>query len=76
MFRNNKNYKYLIGILIGMFISIPMGYAAASYVGKGSELSYDNSNSSLTSSTAQDALDELYEIKNNPCPDGYVCTKN
>jgi hypothetical protein len=76
MLKKKKNYKFLIGGIVGILLSIPAVYAAASYIGTGSDLYYDNSKSGLSSTTAQDALDELYEIKNDPCPTGYICTKN
>ena len=48
MLRRKKNYKILIGLVIGIFISITTVYAAT-YLGSGSDLTYDNSTSGLES---------------------------
>ena len=74
MFMKKKNYKILIGLFIGIFISITTVYAVT-YVGSGSDLTYDNTNSGLTSTNVQDALDELYKDKNKECPKKLVCLK-
>lgn len=50
MFMKKKNYKILIGLFIGIFISITTVYAVT-YVGSGSDLTYDNSSSSGLEST-------------------------
>ena len=65
-----KNYKLLIGLVIGILISSTV-VLAASYTGTASDLSYDNSTSGLFSDNVQDAVDELYERLN--CPSGYYC---
>jgi hypothetical protein len=70
-----KKKKIIMDIIIGILFSIPVVYAASTYVGKGTDLSYDNTNSGLSATTAQEALDELYEMKTHPCPDGYYCIK-
>jgi hypothetical protein len=78
MLKRKKNYKLLIGFIIGMLISAT-GVYAVSYFGPSSNLTYDNSKSVLTSTNVQDALDELYYAKNHPdakCPYGYSCTAN
>ena len=72
MLRRKKNYKILIGLVIGIFISITTVYAAT-YLGSGSDLTYDNSSSGLDATTAQDAIDELYEYKK--CPKKFLCIK-
>ena len=75
MLKRRKNYKIIIGIVIGIVISITTVYAAT-YIGSGSDLTYDNGTSGLTSTNAQDALDELYKYKTfAKCPDGYICKK-
>ena len=75
MLKRRKNYKIIIGIVIGIVISITTVYAAT-YIGSGSDLTYDNGTSGLTSTNAQDALDELYKYKTSKkCPDGYICKK-
>ena len=72
MFMKKKNYKILIGLFIGIFISITTVYAVT-YIGSGSDLTYDNTSSGLTSTNVQDALDELYKYKE--CPKKFVCIK-
>ncbi len=70
--KKNYNYKILVGLVIGIFLSVTGVYAATTYVGNGVDLTYDNSKSGLSSTNVQDALDELY---GKSCPDGYVCLK-
>ena len=72
MFMEKKNYKILIGLFIGIFISITTVYAVT-YVGSASDLTYDNTNSGLKSTNVQDALVELYKYKE--CPKNFVCMK-
>ena len=72
MFKKKKNYKWIIGFVVGIVVSITTVYAAT-YLGSGSDLTYDNSSSGLTSTNVQDALDELYKYKD--CPKGYNCEK-
>jgi hypothetical protein len=66
------NYKIVLGIIVGILLSATAVYATTTYIGSGTELSYDNSKSKLNSTNIQNALDELYE---KICPDGYVCVK-
>ena len=74
----NKNYKVVIGIIIGITISIGIGVSAVAT----KDVVYDNSKSGLTSTNLQGAIDELNtkattkinEAKNE-CPDGYRCIK-
>ena len=70
--KKNYNYKILVGLVIGIFLSVTGVYAATTYVGNGVDLTYDNSKSGLSSTNVQDALNELY---GKSCPDGYVCLK-
>ena len=70
--KKNYNYKILVGLVIGIFLSVTGVYAATTYIGNGVDLTYDNSKSGLSSTNVQDALDELY---GKSCPDGYVCLK-
>ena len=54
------------------------GINAATYLYNADEVSYDNSNSTLTSTDVQSALDELYNKCNNStttCPQGVICTQ-
>ena len=46
--KNKKNYKFIIGALLGIMVPI-IGAYAVSYIGSGSDLTYDNSNSGLES---------------------------
>ena len=71
--KKNYNYKILIGLVIGIFLSVTGVYAATTYVGNGVDLTYDNSKSGLSSTNVQDALNELYG--KSACPDRYVCLK-
>ena len=67
--KSKKNYKLIIGLIIGFIFSSSIAYA--SYMGRANQLSYDPSNNWLKSTNVQDALDELYKQKG--CPMGYVC---
>ena len=61
-----KNYKFLIGLVVGLGISIGGVYAATAIAGSG--VTYSNSSSGLTSTTVQGAIDELYtktDIRNS-----------
>ena len=70
-----KNYKFIIGIFLGIFFSIVGVYAASKYTSK--SVYYNNENSSLSSDDVQGAIDELSEkakkLSNNGCPSGYAC---
>lgn len=66
------NSKILVGIILGIFLSL-VGVKAASNTEKGTNLLYNNSNSGLVSTNVQDAIDEVYN--NSVCPSGYVCVK-
>ena len=76
-FRIRKNYKFIIGFVIGIFFSITGVYAASLYVAKG--VYYSNDNSNLSSEDVQGAVDELAEKAKNfngsDCPEGYQCLK-
>ena len=71
IFKNN--YKILIGLILGVIISVGGVYAAATI--SGSTVSYSNTTSGLSSTTVQDAIDELYDKAGNTCPAGYKCSK-
>lgn len=76
-FRIRKNYKFIIGFVIGIFFSITGVYAASLYVAKG--VYYSNDNSNLSSEDVQGAVDELAEkakkFNGSDCPEGYQCLK-
>ena len=67
--KSKKNYKLIIGLIIGFIFSSSIAYA--SYMGRANQLSYDPSNNWLKSTNVQDALDELYKQKG--CPLNNVC---
>lgn len=46
--KKRKNYKFIIDALLGMMVTI-IGAYAISYIGGGSDLTYDNSSSGLES---------------------------
>ena len=52
-----KNYKLLIGFIIGVLVFGSIVYASDTF--KSSDVSYDNKKSGLTSTTLQGAIDEL-----------------
>ncbi len=61
-----KNYKIILGIIIGGIISGVGVYAATTI--SSSNVFYDNSVSGLTSTNMKDAIDELYEkVNSKPC---------
>ena len=74
--KKEKNYKLVLGFLIGILISITGVYATTTYFGTATDLIYDNEDSWLSSSDVQSALDKLYETKSNPCPEGVFCEKS
>ena len=71
MFKRH-NEKILIGFIFGVLISSIVVVYATTYVGAGTDVSYNNSSSGLSSTNVQDALDELYR-KRTRCPSGYSC---
>ena len=52
------NYKFLIGVIVGLLLSATGVYAANTIYS--SNVTYDNSNSGLEATNVQDALDETY----------------
>ena len=53
-----NNYKFLIGVIVGLLLSGTGVYAANTIYS--SNVTYDNSNSGLDATNVQDALDETY----------------
>ena len=53
------NYKFLIGVIVGLLLSGTGVYAANTIYS--SNVTYDNSNSGLEATNVQDALDETYD---------------
>ena len=54
-----KNYKFILGIVIGLIWSSGIAYAAT-ILFDSDEVSYDNTTSGLSATNVQSALDELY----------------
>ena len=76
MIKNKNNLIVVIGFIIGIIISAT-GVYAATIIGKGSDLTYSNTSSGLSSTNIQGSLDELYKYKENlNCPEGKICVKN
>ena len=74
-----KNYKFILGMIFGIVISASSVYAATVLTSK--EVSYDNTNSKLSSTNVKDAIDEVnekattkLEEAEKSCPEGYICT--
>ena len=55
-----NNYKLIIGIIIGLVISVSGVYAATAII-QSKEVNYDNSSSHGSYTNVQDSIDELYE---------------
>ena len=53
-----KNYKFIIGFVLGLVVASSSVYAANTIYS--SNVTYDNSNSGLSATNVQDALDETY----------------
>ena len=68
--KKRKNYKLFIGLIVGIAISVS-GVFATSSIGTASDIDYNNSTSGLMSSNVQDAIDELWEMKD--CPSKTYC---
>ena len=69
-----KNWAFLIVFVIGIIVTAASTFYAAETIFASSEVSYDNTNSTLTSTNVQDALDELYAKAmqaGGDCPTGY-----
>ena len=58
-----NNIKLFIGLLIGFFLAGGTAYAAT-ILFNGNEVTYNNSNSGISSTNVQDAIDELYTRAN------------
>lgn len=70
---NGRDIKvYLLGAVTTL-IAVGLTTVYASGLISGLNISYDNSNSGLTSTDVKNALDELYTISETHCPTGYTC---
>ena len=58
-----KHYKIIMGVIIGLIISVPVVYAAQTVL-TGNEVSYNTGTSGGSSNTVQGAIDELYDKVN------------
>ena len=54
-----SNFRIFVGIIIGLIFSTTIAYAAIIVI-NGEQVTYDNTNTSLSSTNIQDALNELY----------------
>ncbi len=67
-----KKWKF-IGLIILLVLITSTTIYAVTTLYDAVEVEYDNSNSGTEETDVQGALDELYELSKNHCPDGYVC---
>ena len=63
----------VIFFILGVVLSSGIVYAVTLY--QASEVAYDNSSSGTDKTEVQSAIDELYQMAETHCPDGYICTK-
>lgn len=73
MKEKSYNYKFIIGLLIGLLLVT--GVSAASNI-ISSNVIYDSSNASISTGDVQGAIDDLSNKIESPtsCPEGYTCT--
>ncbi len=55
-----NNYKFILGIILGLVISVSSVYAVEAYI-ESNKVSYDNSKSKGSYKEVQSSIDELYE---------------
>ncbi len=69
-----KSFKYILVTVITMIILTIASVYASSTI-NGSQVTYDNTSSKLSSTNVQGAIDEIYSSVNSKttCPDGYYC---
>ena len=68
-----QKIQIILAYILGIVVSSGVVYAVTLYQAK--EVAYDNSNSGTDKTEVQSALDELYEMAETHCPDGYICEK-
>lgn len=68
-----KKYKVIISFFLGMFVAGTTVFAATHYFAA-SDTTYTNSNSTLSSTNVNDALDELYTKTKTMVNTGYIST--
>ncbi|MBQ1496274.1 MAG: hypothetical protein IIZ40_02845 [Bacilli bacterium] len=66
-----KKYKVIISFFLGMFVAGTTVFAATYYF-KATDTTYTNSNSTLSSTNVNDALDELYNKTKAMVNTGYI----
>ena len=69
-----KNFKYILITIITMFVLTINSICCIDTI-SGSQVTYDNTSSKLSSINVQGAIDEIYTNINSKttCPDGYLC---
>ena len=65
--------SYTIGIISGIIISSGLIQVVSLF--NATEVEYDTTNSDTTSIDVQSAIDELYDLSEAHCPNGYVCER-
>lgn len=68
---NKGKNKFIIGLTIGLIIASCGVYATTI---TGSNITYSNTTSGLSSINVQGAIDELYEKAKSHCPDNHICS--
>lgn len=68
-----KKYKVIISFFLGMFVAGTTVFAATHYFAA-TDTTYTNSNSTLSSTNVNDALDELYNKTKMMVNTGYIST--
>lgn len=63
--------KYIFIFIFGGIFFSELVYAEMLF--NALEVKYDNTNSGANSTDVQSAIDELYDLTENHCPDGYKC---
>ena len=66
--------KLILLIALVFLLGVSTTYAVQTLY-EASEVGYDNSSSGTSNTDVQGALDELYELSKDHCPEGYICTK-
>ena len=65
--------KLILLIVLVFLLGVSTTYAVQTLY-EASEVGYDNASSGTSHTDVQGALDELYQLSESHCPDGYVCT--
>ncbi len=73
--KDDRMKKVLVGMIIGGLCMMTLTAYAVTTLYEAREVGYDNASSGTSNTDVQGALDELYELSETHCPDGYICTK-